>query len=159
MAQTGDSLWGLLRNSFDKGGADRVRDITITTAQLLALNATPITIVPAPGANRFNLLKGILLHKPSGVAYAGIAGGEDLEVKYTSASGLEVARIETTGFLDQTTAQTRYLYPYAAASAVNDITPTVNAVFVMGLISGEITTGDSDLLLRIFYNVVPSVLT
>lgn len=134
-------------------------DVTITSAELLALNGTPKTILAAPGANLANVLIDVVAYKAAGTAYAGIAAGEDLSIKYTDASGLEVAEIETTGFLDQTTAQTRYARSFAAASGVSSITPVANAAMIMMLLSGEITTGNSALKLRIYYRTVPTVLS
>src|SRR5204863_7109643 len=78
------------------------RRVVITSALLLALNATPQTIVPAPGANKANIFEGCVIRKAAGTAYAGIAAGEDLSIKYTDGSGLELGECETTGFLDQT---------------------------------------------------------
>ena len=52
----------------------------------------------------------------AGTAYAGIAAGEDLSVKYTDESGAEVAQCESTGFLDQATRQIRWARPHAAAA-------------------------------------------
>jgi len=131
---------------------------TITSAQLLALNATPQTIVAAPGANFATIFLGALVHKPAGTAYGGIAIGEDLSIKYTGAAGLELSQCETTGFLDSASAQTRWMRPYTAASLINDITPVANAVLVLHLLVGEITTGTSPLVVRTYYRVVPTVL-
>lgn len=132
------------------------RDTLVSSAQVLALNATPITIVPAPGANLALVCEGAVIHKPAGTAYAGIAAGEDLSVKYTGAAGLEVGEVETTGFLDQTTAQTRFMRVHTAASAISSIIPVANAVLVLHLLVGEITTGDSPLHIRVYYRVVPA---
>lgn len=131
-----------------------MRVVTITSAQLLTLNAAPRVIVPAPKPGWFNILNGILIHKPAGTAYAGIAAGEDLAVKYTDTNGLQVASCETTGFLDQTTAQTRWVRRYHAASADSGIAPVAGAALVLEMLTGEITTGNSPLRLRIFYGVV-----
>ena len=140
-------------------GVQRITDITITTAELLALFTTPIAVIAAPGANKAIIFEGAVLHKPSGTAYDGIASGEDLSISYTNAAGLEVARVETTGFLDSSGATTRYAHAYQAASAVSSIIPVANAALVIHLLVGNITTGDSDLLLRIYHRVVPTVLT
>jgi predicted RecA/RadA family phage recombinase len=134
-------------------GDFRSVDVTITSAQLLALNATARQVVAAPGALKAIVPISVLATKAAGTAYAGIAGGEDLSFKYTNSSGQEVAQMETTGFLDQTTAQVRYAFPVAT-----NITPVANAALVVHMLSGEITTGDSDLKLRILYRVVPTVL-
>lgn len=148
----GDGTW---TNAGTGGGAT----VTITSAQLLALFATPQTLVAAPGANKAIIFDGALLYKPAGTAYAGIAAGEDLSFKYTDASGLEVAECEATGFLDQATAQTRWVNAFRAASGISSITPVANAALVLHMLTGEITTGDSDLLLQVHYRIVPTVLS
>lgn len=139
-----------------KGVARRLRGdlVTITSAQLLALNATPITLVAAPGANMALIFEGMTIRKPAGVAYGGIAAGEDLAVKYTDASGAQVGQCETTGFLDSAGNQIRYVRPHTAASGVSDITPVDNAALVLHLLVGEIITGDSPLQIQVFYRVV-----
>ena len=122
---------------------------TITSAQLLALNATPVELVPAPGANKAIEFISMLVHKPAGTAYAGIAAGEDLAVKYTNGSGAQVnTSLETTGFLDQTTAQSRL-----SRSIVTEYTPVANAALVLQLLSGEITTGNSPLYVTVRYRI------
>lgn len=132
------------------------KKVTVTSAQLLALNATPISLVPAPGAGLANVLERAMICKAAGTAYAGIAAGEDLSIKYTDASGLEIAGCETTGFLDQTTAQVRLASAYRAASGISSITPVANAALVIHLLVGEITTGDSDLVIYVEYRVMPT---
>lgn len=141
------------------GGQTEV--VTITSAQLLALNATPQTVVAAPGANKAVIFDGAVLHKPAGTAYAGIAAGEDLSFKYTGAAGAEVGVVEATGFLDQTTAQTRWCRPHATTGAGVDsaITPVANAVLALHLLVGEVTTGDSDLLVQVHYRIIDTVLS
>lgn len=127
---------------------------TITSAQLLALNATPIELVAAAPAGFAHIVKRITVHKPAGTAYAGIAAGEDLSVKYTDASGAEAVQVETTGFLDQTTAETRVALPAVAA-----IEPVAAAALVLHLLVGEITTGDSPLYVRVEYDTIKVAFT
>jgi hypothetical protein len=132
--------------------------VTVTTAQLLALFATPVALVAAPGAGRALIFEGAIAYKPAGTAYAGVAAGEDLSVKYTDAAGAAVGGAEATGFLDQATAQTRYIRATGTASGVSDITPVANAALVLHMLTGEVITGDSDLTLRIFYRDIPTTL-
>lgn len=138
-------------------------DVTISSAELLALFTTPITVIPAPGANTAAIPLGMILHKPAGTAYGGIAAGEDLVLKYTDASGAQcISQVEATGFLDQATAQTRYVGGVGAVGvigAIGDITPVANAAVVIHLLTGNITTGDTPLYLRVFYKTIPTVLS
>lgn len=149
-----DNLGGLILNkpNGDQEGCTRV--VTVASADLLALNATPQTIIPAPAAGYANILRRALLRKPAGTAYAGVAAGEDLILSYTNGAGQEVARVETTGFLDQATAQVRMVNARSAAAAVGDITPVAAAAIVLSLLSGEITTGDSNLIVKVWYDVL-----
>lgn len=134
------------------------KTVIVSSAVLLALNATPAELVAAPGSGLGLVFEGAVIHKPAGTAYGGIAAGEDLSIKYTDGSGLAVGGCEATGFLDQATAQTRFVRPTGAASGVSDISAVANAALVLHMLTGEITTGDSPLRIRIAYRVVPSVI-
>lgn len=131
-------------------------DMTITAAQVRALNATPRTLVPAPGAGWALVFLGALFFLDFGsVAYDGIAVGEDLAVRYTGASGLQLAQVECTGFLDQTSDQTRWVRPFAPASGDSSLTPVENAPLAIHMLSSEVASGDSPLKVRTFYRKVP----
>lgn len=131
-------------------------DVTVSTAEILALNATPKTVLAAPGVGLFiRPVSALLMLDYNSAAYAGIAGGEDLTFKYTNSGGTTLMTVETTGFLDQTADATRYVEPAVAST---DITPVANAPVVLHLLSGEITTGNSPLKIRFFYKVLPTVL-
>lgn len=138
--------------------AQRYADVTIPNAAVLTLNATPVTLVAAPGAGKALIFAGAILYKAAGTAFANIAAGDDLAIKYTDASGAQVGQAEMTGFADQTTAQMRWVRPHTAASGVSDITPVANAALVAHMLTGEIDTGNSELKLRVFYRVVPTTL-
>jgi len=129
------------------------RRVVITSAQLLALNATPKTLVPAQGSDTLIEFVSAVVTKPAGTAYAGIAAGEDLAIKYTNGSGAQVnTTLEATGFLDQTTAQTRI-----TRQIVTEFTPVVNAALVLHLLTGEITTGNSPLVVTVHYRVYKNI--
>jgi hypothetical protein len=135
---------------------------TITSAQLLALNATARPILAAQGASIIIVPRLVAVHKPAGTAYAGIAAGEDLVLKYTDGSGAQCSgAIETTGFLDQATAQTRYVGMPGASAAVTTATvvPVANAAVVMHMLVGEITTGNSPLHVRMWYELLDAAFT
>jgi len=135
------------------------RNVTVTTAQVLALNATPVSLVPAPGANKALIFEEAMISKAAGTAYGGIAAGEDLAIKYTDASGLDVGQVEMTGFADSAGAQFRLVKPVVQGTApVASFTPVANAALVAHMVVGEITTGTSDFKFRVFYRIVPTVL-
>jgi hypothetical protein len=133
-------------------------DVVVSSAELLALFTTPKELVAAPAAGLMNVFEGIVISKPAGTAYAGVAAGEDLLVSYTNAAGTALATLETTGFLDQATVQTRYAERYAGAtSGVNSSTPSAQAI-VMSLLVGNIITGTSPLNCRVYYRQIPTVI-
>lgn len=149
-----------VEGSTQLGGIQSLR-VTITSAEVLALNATPITLVPAPGVGLANVFEGAVCHKAAGVAYAGIAAGEDLGIKYTGAAGLEVAALEMTGFADSVAVQSRYIRPRViaqAAGAPSELLMVENAVLAAHMLVGEIITGDSDFDWEIYFRIVPTVL-
>jgi len=126
-------------------------EVTVSTAELLALNATPKPLVAAPGTGKAIVVEDVELFLDyAGTAYDGIASGEDLEVRYTDGSGQLVSTIETTGFLDATADAVRFSKPATTAA----ITPVANAAIVLRLASGEIATGTSPLKVRVTYKII-----
>ncbi len=131
---------------------DRVEIKKITSAQLLAIRATPIVIVPKSkiGPNRAIVPVTITFHKPAGTAYT-LAVDRDLGVRYTDGAGNILTVLETTGFLDQATVQRRLLTIYGTAGAGTPAgalvaTPTENADLVLhNLGAAELTLGTSPL--------------
>lgn len=132
------------------------RDVTIANAQVLTLFATPQTIIPAPGAVLAAVPRRVLVYKPAGTAFAGIAAGEDLVLKYTNAAGAQCSGvIETTGFLDQATDQSRLVHlPGNTGATASDFAPSANAAVVLHLLVGEVTTGTSALKVRVWYDLI-----
>lgn len=126
-------------------------NVTVATAEVLALNAVPKELVAAPGAGMAIIVEDIqLMLDFATAAYDGVAGGEDLEVRYTNGAGALIATIETTGFIDQGADAYRHVRPTTAAA----IAPVANAAVVLDLAAGEIATGDSPLKVRVRYRTV-----
>jgi len=138
-----------LKNKIEK---DLTIVVEVTSAQLLALFTTPISIIPAPGAGYYAKPKRMVIAHGTGTAYAGIAAGEDLVLKWTDASGAECSpQIETTGFLDQTTAQISEV-----GELTTVLTPVANAAVVLHLLTGNITTGDYPIQVFVEYDIIPT---
>lgn len=139
------------------GGASFVGDIlydtgviTVSNAELLALNATPKQLVAALGANKVCVpvivsAKCVFLT----AAFDNIAAGEDLAVRFTDGSGAILMTMEATGFLDQGTDQTRQ-----QCMGASMYTPVANTPVVLHMTSGEIATGGGSLKVRMLYRIV-----
>lgn len=125
---------------------------TITTAQVLALNATPIELVPAPGVGYYIEVVNVHLWLDyNSAAYNGVAGGEDIAIKYDNAAGTIIASVETTGFIDQTNDEHRILAP--TGTALHASIPEVNEPVVIHLLAGEVATGNSPIKFEVLYRV------
>ena len=121
---------------------------------MLTLNASVFTLIPTPGSGRVLIFEGALVYKPSGTAYAGVAGGEDLDIRYTNASGHKVAELELTGFASVATSQRRWVGAYRDDSDTSSFTPAINRAIVAHISTGEITSGTPDFHFRMFYRVL-----
>jgi len=128
-------------------------DVVISSTELKALNATPKTLVAAPGANKVLVpLHAIWFLDYNSAAYAGIAAGEDIAIRYTDGSGQFLVGCEITGFLDQT--EDTYAITHAYAPILPLQIGAVNAPLVAAMATGEITTGDSPLAVRLSYATI-----
>jgi len=124
-------------------------DVVISSAELLALQTTPKTLVAAPGAGKAIVLEeAVFFLDYNSAAYAGIAAGDDINIRYTDGSGAISGTLETTGFLDQTAD----IYSVVKPLASSLILPA-NAPLVASL-AGAIITGDSPVAVRTFYRIV-----
>lgn len=130
-------------------------DVAVSSAEILALNATPKTLVAAPGANKaLVLLNAIFFLDFNSAAYDGIAAGEDLVIRYTDGSGGILGIIETSVFLNQVTDTHRYMYPSNGTVARTEHTLVANAPLVLHMTTGEVASGDSPIGVRLQYATI-----
>lgn len=124
-------------------------DKLITSAQVLALNATPITLVAAPGAGKYlEFLGAAIFLDYGGTAYASDAG-EDLVVKWTNAAGAAVSNSIDGTVFHATADALAYARPLNTAADV--LVSVVNSALVLHLLVGEWITGNSPLKVRTWY--------
>jgi hypothetical protein len=129
--------------------AGRRVDVVISSAEILALHTTPKTLIAAPGAGKALVQeRSVFFLDYHSAAYAAIAAGDDLTIRYTDGSGATVGTLETTGFLDQTADTYALLIPAAGSLIL-----PANAPLVASL-AGAVTTGNSPVATRLSYNVV-----
>lgn len=68
------------------GGVQQSNDV-LTNAQILALNATPVELLPAPGVGNFyNIIKATVVNESAGVAYT---GGGNIDIGYGTAGTVQ----------------------------------------------------------------------
>ncbi len=136
----------VFKNKFE---SSLVRIQTLTSAEILALNATPITVIAAPGNGFAIIVKKAIARHAAGTAYT-TGAGEDITLKYTNASGAQViTAFDSDGFLDAATAQIR-------SSLGIGGTPVNNAAIVAHLLVGEVADGDFDVELFVEYDIIPT---
>ena len=159
-----NSLGQLLVNRLKTGlGVDAqarvegVQRTTLTAAQVQTLNMTPVEILPAPGAAWVVVVSRVVISKAAGTAFTGVAGGEDFTVVYSGGSDTLVTDIETTGFLDQTTAEIRIGHGPIDPTGTHDLTALLNTAVDLQLLTGDITAGD-EVIVDVYYERFPSFL-
>ena len=124
---------------------------TLTSAQLLALNATPITIIPAPPAGQVVLVRGCLAYYfYGGTAYT-IGTNAGIGLKYTNGSGQQVLKLATTGFVDQAADKLEFA---TADATQNGYLVVAAAPIVAQALTAELTNGNGTVKLTVLFNVV-----
>jgi hypothetical protein len=128
----------------------RFAEVSLSSANILALRATPITLVAAPGAGYLLEFCGaVLLLDATATAY--VESSANLSIRYTGTSGAKVSDdIEATGFIDQTadtmtTARPKLDQIVAKSGCENQ------ALVLHNLGAGEYTTGTGVMRVKIAY--------
>lgn len=121
-------------------------DVTLTSAQLLAINTTPIEVVAAPGSGKAIVVESVVAFNDF-VTAAYSAGTDTLDLKYTNGSGATLVSL-TNAFLESS-ADAR-----AAVHSSTQYALTQNAAVVAYVGTGNPTTGAGSIALRIFYKEV-----
>lgn len=139
--------------------------VTIATADVATLNATPVQLVAAPGANKFIAVQSITVALDyASAAYDGVGAGEDLSFQYVGGSVKVSQDIDSASFLGETNDELRFIagtpLQLAATADAAGFIPTVNAAIDVQILSGEIyaAAGDSPLDFRICYSIQPDLL-
>lgn len=131
---------------------DKYVKVSLTNAQILALNATPIAVLPAPVSTGYvHLIDSVYATKAAGTAYT-IGSNAGIDFKYTNGSGAFAINVATTGFLDQTTAALSF------SDAGTGVLPVAGAQIVAQAKTASPTgTGAPGISMRIYFKTVPTL--
>lgn len=128
------------------------RTVQITTAQVLALNTTPIQLVPAPGAGLVvvpYLMVASMVYNST--TYSTNAAGASLAFGANGA-GTAVGLTLTQTFLQS--ASTSFSVVSASTTAYSPLATDVNQPLTLIAASSNPTTGNSDLYVRVYFRVI-----
>lgn len=130
--------------------------VSLTSAQVKALETTQIELVAAPGAGKAIKFMGAQLKLVYGGTNAFTEAGDNLGIKYTDDTGVQVSQtIEMTGFIDQTASM------YTSGEPANDAIVTAaaaeNAPLVLDNLGSAIAgnaANDNTLEVSVAYRIV-----
>ncbi len=130
------------------------RTVKITAAQMLALNTTPIQIVPAPGAGKL-LVPTMMIASLvfNSAAYAVNASGASL--KYgVSGAGTSTGFTLSQAFLQSASGTNVQVVNQSSAATYLPATTDYNVPLTLIAATSDPTTGDSLLYVRVYFRVV-----
>lgn len=122
--------------------------IALSSAQILALNSTPVSLIPAPGAGKVIIVENICLQMTTTATQ--YANGGALEFRYTNASGSKVTA-DIAAAVVTAAAGTSYT---SVAGVTTSLTNVVNSAVVVNNATAPYITGNGTAILNIKYRVV-----
>lgn len=127
-------------------GQYNYQDFVLTAAQMDTLNATPVTVLAAPGSGLVNLVTGLFLKVNATGFTAFELGSGVLEFRYTDGSGAKVVTDVTNAVVESATDVMDYCPPIVCA-------PLANAV-IAAHASADVTAGTGNVQGRLWYLTV-----
>lgn len=133
-------------------GATRFAEVTVSSAELLALRATPKTLVAAPGTGKMLEFVSATVIADNGTAY--VVGTNDMAIRYKDGSSDIISQtVDTAGLLDQTTDIMSLCLPIATDSKTPKADCENQPLVLHNTGASEFTTGTGVVRLKIAYRV------
>jgi len=129
-------------------GSSSEVQVALSSAQILALNATPVTIIPAPGAGKVVIVENILLKMVTTATQ--YANGGALEFRQTNASGTKVTA-DLAAALVTAAAGTSY---NSVAGVTTSLTSLANALICVSNATAPFITGTGTAVITAKYRIV-----
>lgn len=137
---------GKLKGSQGIIGVAERKTITLTSAQILALNTTPVALIAAPGVGKSISVDEVVFKAPASGATA-YTGANAVELRYTNGSGAKVTGDIAAAALNSTSGRV----DKAVAAAV---TMVANAAVVAVVPTANPGAGNGTVTIDIIYRVV-----
>jgi hypothetical protein len=119
--------------------------VTLTTAQILTLNATPIVLLPAPGAGMSNIIDyGLFRYISGGTAFA---SGGTITIGYVS--GAAVVNTIANTVINSTSSSDTVL-----VTSASNITALQNTAIQITNATGAFTTGNGSVTINLWYSII-----
>lgn len=136
-------------------GGIRFAEVTVSSAELLALAAAPKTLVAAPGAGKMLWFISALIIADNGTAYTITNAGDDLAIRYKDGSGdIISATVDTAGLIDTTSDVVTQVMPLITDSKSPKADVENQPLVLDNIGAAEFTLGTGVLRVKIFYSVV-----
>lgn len=126
--------------------------VTLTSAQLLALRATPITLIAAPGAGQMILLQQASMEYVFNATPYTVPGGANLRLLINGVTvGTDIA---ATGLLDQGANTIGYARAANQTTGIATATLANQPLTIANSGGAEFTLGDGTLVVNVLYNII-----
>ena len=145
--------------------ASQVANVTLSSAQILALENTPVEIIPAPGAGKMLWPVVIFVHFKYGTTPYNLANSPTLVLNYEGLGGggtpyiQAISSSSVSGLLTATSdqilqANSRFIFQNGVQGTPFPRTDVENQGISIYQGGGTITSGDGTLLVSILYSVI-----
>lgn len=134
-----------LYNGVSNGAPLMSAKVTLTAAQVKALFTTPITLIPAQGANTYIEVLACVVKLDFGTV--AFTGANDINLQYTSGSGAAATTtLPHVAFVNSASTTATKILPVA-------VIPVANAPIVAAVGTANPGAGDSTITFDLFYRV------